>query len=143
MASIQLFAFVSPSFTNPRNLKRKLFAKTQESARKAVERVFGILFKRFAILYQPSRLWSLSDMGQVVETCCILHNLIVTYRKDQYKGSAAFSLDVSETILPTDIERLVVGHEEGSVWRYWRSNVDRVESKEDQERLRDALIEHI
>jgi hypothetical protein len=123
MASIQLFAFVSPSFTNPRNLKRKLFAKTQESARKAV--------------------WSLSDMGQVVETCCILHNLIVTYRKDQYKGSAAFSLDVSETILPTDIERLVVGHEEVSVWRYWRSNVDRVESKEDQERLRDALIEHI
>jgi hypothetical protein len=59
------------------------------------------------------------------------------------QGFAAFSLDVSESVLPTDIERLVVGHDEESVRRYWRSNVDRVESGEDQERLRDALIERI
>jgi hypothetical protein len=77
-----------------------------------------------------------------VETCCTLHNLIVTYRKDQYKGSAAFCLDVSETVLPTDIERLVLGHDEECVWRYWRNNVDRVESGEDQKRLRNALIEY-
>jgi hypothetical protein len=81
-------------------------------------------------------------MGQVVKTCCILHNLIVTYRKDQYKGSAAFYLDISVTVLPTDIERLV-GHNEESLWRYWRNNVDWVESGERPERLRDALIEHI
>jgi hypothetical protein len=46
-------------------------------------------------------------------------------------------------VFSTDIERPVVDHDEESVWRYWRSNVDRIESGEDQERLRDALIEHI
>jgi hypothetical protein len=45
-------------------------------------------------------------------------------------------------LLSTDVERLVVGHDEECVWRYSRNNVDRVESGEDQERLRDALIEH-
>jgi hypothetical protein len=46
-------------------------------------------------------------------------------------------------VLPTDIERLVVGHDEESVCRYWRNNVDRIECGEYQERLRDALLEHI
>jgi hypothetical protein len=59
------------------------------------------------------------------------------------QGSTAFCLEVSETVLLTDIELLVVGHDDERVWQYWLNNVDRVESGEDQERLRDALIEHI
>jgi Plant transposon protein len=39
------FRFFVPTFSNPRNLKEKLFGKHQEGARKSVERVFGVLFK--------------------------------------------------------------------------------------------------
>jgi Plant transposon protein len=60
--------FVS-TFSNPRNLKENLFGKHQERARKSVERVFGVLFKRFQILYRPSRLWHKSDMLSIVEAC--------------------------------------------------------------------------
>jgi Plant transposon protein len=42
-----LFRFFVPASFNPRNLKEKLFGKHQEGARKYVERVFGVPFKRF------------------------------------------------------------------------------------------------
>ena len=41
----------------PQGLKKKHFAKAQESVRKDVERAFGVLQARFAIVRGPTRFW--------------------------------------------------------------------------------------
>ena len=63
----------------PRSEGDIFFSKRLESARKDVERFFGILKVRFRILklslaYQQQRL-----IDYVFFTCCILHNMLHTY----------------------------------------------------------------
>ncbi len=48
-----------------------------ESVRKAIERVFGILKKRFRILKIPLPCYHLSQIVDIVHSCCILHNMIL------------------------------------------------------------------
>ena len=42
----------------PRGPKKQLFARKQEAHRKDVERAFGVLQSRFAIVAGPTRLWN-------------------------------------------------------------------------------------
>ncbi|XP_074336572.1 uncharacterized protein LOC141673729 [Apium graveolens] len=46
----------------PQSGKRKLFSKYQESQRKDVERAFGVLQSRFAIVRGPARFWDKGDL---------------------------------------------------------------------------------
>ncbi|XP_021776439.1 uncharacterized protein LOC110740267 [Chenopodium quinoa] len=46
--------------------KRKLFARLQEGASKDIERAFGVLQKRFAIVSNPARLWDKHEVGDVM-----------------------------------------------------------------------------
>lgn len=73
--------FVGP-LGEPRTAKEKLFAGHQSAARKAVESVFGVMFKRFGSLYAPCRLWKKEDMDNIVRACCIIHNMVCDERKD-------------------------------------------------------------
>jgi hypothetical protein len=51
------------SIKEPRDEKSKLFAKFQEACRKDVERAFGVLQARFAILKTPpARFWFRKDL---------------------------------------------------------------------------------
>jgi hypothetical protein len=45
--------------------------------RKDVERAFGVLQARFAIVKGSTRLWKKKDIERVMQTCVILHNMIV------------------------------------------------------------------
>ena len=45
------------SISLPQGPKKSLFATTQESVRKDVERAFGVLQARFAVVKNPSSLW--------------------------------------------------------------------------------------
>jgi len=65
------------SFTDPIDEKRKYFKKKQESARKDIERAFGVLKKRWKVLSFPSRYWDKARMHDVVYACIILHNMIL------------------------------------------------------------------
>jgi Plant transposon protein len=65
------------SSMNPTNPCKKLFANQQEAVRKSVERVFAVLFQRFNIIYQPSRLFDKGNMEDAMYTCCIIHNMVV------------------------------------------------------------------
>ena len=47
------------------------------SVRKIIERVFGILKKRFRILKLPLCVKDLGDVEHVIRSCCILHNMIM------------------------------------------------------------------
>ena len=53
------------------------FAKSQESARKDVERAFDVPQARFSIVRGPTRLWKLEVLKDIMKTCIILHNMIV------------------------------------------------------------------
>lgn len=66
--------------SNPRTAKEKLYAKSQESARKDVERAFGIMTKVWHILKHPARLWFLDVLHNVIHACIILHNMRIERR---------------------------------------------------------------
>ncbi|XP_022003023.1 protein ALP1-like [Helianthus annuus] len=74
----------------PDDEKRLYYKKKHESARKDVERAFGLLKKRWSIIGQPSRILEKSKMRNVMYTCIILHNMIL---EDSGKAFWAESYD--------------------------------------------------
>uniref|UniRef100_A0A0D3CQE2 DDE Tnp4 domain-containing protein n=1 Tax=Brassica oleracea var. oleracea TaxID=109376 RepID=A0A0D3CQE2_BRAOL len=68
----------------PQGPKAEKFAKKQESARKDVERAFGVLQSRFAIVKNPALLWDKEKIGKIMKTCVILHNMIVENERHGY-----------------------------------------------------------
>ena len=71
----------------PQGPKRQLFAKKQEGARKDVERAFGVLQSRFAIVRGPSRNWHANTMQHIMYACIIMHNMIVEDERSGYNGN--------------------------------------------------------
>ncbi|XP_047961644.1 protein ALP1-like [Salvia hispanica] len=56
--------------------RRVLFATKQESARKDVERAFGVLQSRWAIVKGSTRFWFKEVIADVMYACIIMHNII-------------------------------------------------------------------
>ncbi|XP_050877006.1 uncharacterized protein LOC127080747 [Lathyrus oleraceus] len=77
----------------PQGEKKKLFAQHQESARKDVERVFGVLQSRFAIIRGPARAWHMDTLKHTIYACIILHNMIVEDERHTYGGNFDYSYD--------------------------------------------------
>ncbi|CAH9075034.1 unnamed protein product [Cuscuta epithymum] len=71
------YATLIQTISQPTSMKERLFAKCQESARKDVERAFGVLQSRWHIVKGPARMWSATDLGKIMKTCIILHNMII------------------------------------------------------------------
>ena len=63
--------------------KRKLFAKTQEAYRKDVERAFGVLQARFAIVRGPARFFYQETLHDIMKACIIFHNMIIENERDE------------------------------------------------------------
>ena len=79
--------------SSPQSDKDIVYAQAQESARKDIERVFGVLQSRFNIVDRPARKWKMVDVGQIMQTCIILHNMII---EDQ-RQPGAMSFDLNST----------------------------------------------
>ncbi|XP_021845311.1 uncharacterized protein [Spinacia oleracea] len=62
----------------------RLFANRQAHVRKDVERAFGVLQARFAIVRQPSLAYDEDILGDIMKACIILHNMIVEDERDMY-----------------------------------------------------------
>ena len=72
----------------------KIFAKTMSASsnyscaiaavRSSLERVFGILLLQFGIIATPSRLRRSTEMNTALNACVIVHNMVVSERKDFY-----------------------------------------------------------
>jgi hypothetical protein len=71
------WATLVKSITLPMGNKRQYFAKAQEAARKMVERAFGVLQSRFAIVRGPARIWDMETLALIMRACVIMHNMIV------------------------------------------------------------------
>lgn len=71
------------SIQNPQGNKNVHFTKTQGTSRKDVERAFGILQSRFAIVAGLARFWVKKTLWRIMTTCVILHNMIIEDERDQ------------------------------------------------------------
>lgn len=71
------------SIQYPGDAATGFFAKRQESARKDIERTFGILQARWSIIKQPGRLWKMCNLREIMYCCIILHNMVVEARLEK------------------------------------------------------------
>ncbi|XP_015865771.2 uncharacterized protein LOC107403403 [Ziziphus jujuba] len=83
----------------PKDNKHKWFAAAQESIRKDVERAFGVLQSRFAIVCGPAHFWHRETLKDIMKACIILHNMIVEDEQhDKYLDYSYDALDATLTI---------------------------------------------
>ena len=73
---LQWSTFVK-TLPNPQREKRARFAKEQESCRKDVNRAFDVLQSRWDIVRHPARCWCVETLGEMMNACVIMHNMIV------------------------------------------------------------------
>ncbi|KAL5579403.1 hypothetical protein UlMin_011845 [Ulmus minor] len=59
------------TLSSPQGNKNKYFAACQESARKDVERAFGVLQSRFAIVRGPACFWDQETLNYIMKACII------------------------------------------------------------------------
>ncbi|XP_057811755.1 uncharacterized protein LOC131025991 [Salvia miltiorrhiza] len=77
----------------PTDPKGKRFKVMQEAARKDIERAFGVLQARWAIVKGSSRLSSKEKMSNIMFTCIILHNMII---EDESEHATQWEEDADE-----------------------------------------------
>jgi hypothetical protein len=71
------YATLVQSISEPQGAKKKHYAKLQEAYRKDVERAFGVLQSRYAIIRFPGRFWRHEDLSDIMSAVIILHNMTI------------------------------------------------------------------
>uniref|UniRef100_A0A0D3CQP1 DDE Tnp4 domain-containing protein n=1 Tax=Brassica oleracea var. oleracea TaxID=109376 RepID=A0A0D3CQP1_BRAOL len=130
------------SISLPQGPKAALFAQCQEAVRKDVERAFGVLQARFAIVKNPALCWDKVKIGKIMRACIILHNMIVENERDQHtqydvsdfqqgEGSRSSHVDLTySTDTPTNIANQMGVRV-------------RIRDKQAHQQLKRDLVEHI
>ena len=75
-------AFVK-SVRHPMERKTQCFAAVQEGARKDIERAFGVLQARWAVIRGPAYGWDREQLSDIMTACIIMHNMIVEDEKSE------------------------------------------------------------
>ncbi|KAG7350552.1 plant transposon protein [Nitzschia inconspicua] len=84
----------------PVSQSEQRFAKWQEAARKDIERAFGVLQAKFQAVARPIHTLRLEEIGAMVTTCLVLHNICVSDRimgDVQARYDPSYNLSVDET----------------------------------------------
>ncbi|CAL9238846.1 unnamed protein product [Arabidopsis halleri] len=129
------------SIPKPQHPEHSLFAERQEGARKDVERAFGVLQSRFAMIKNPSLLWSKGKISYIMRACLILHNMIVEDERDSYtlydenefrqEDETEIPRDLTFSVnMATNLEGLGDGH-------------TRIRDRQAHHQLKEDLIQHI
>uniref|UniRef100_A0A0D3ASC5 Myb-like domain-containing protein n=1 Tax=Brassica oleracea var. oleracea TaxID=109376 RepID=A0A0D3ASC5_BRAOL len=113
-----------------------------DAVRKDVERAFGVLQARFAIVKNPALFWDKVKIGKIMRACIILHNMIVEDERDGYtqfdvsefqqgedNGSSHVDLTYS-TDIPTNIANMMGVR-------------TRIRDRQMHEQLKGDLVEHV
>ncbi|KAI5006218.1 hypothetical protein ZWY2020_033461 [Hordeum vulgare] len=115
----------------PLTRKEAHFTKAQEAARKDIERAFGVLQARFAIVRGPARFWDKKTLVNIMKCCVILHNMIL--EDERGLNLPCFYDNVGTRVQPernpSRIHAFLEAHRE-------------IEDATTHGRLRDDLVEH-
>jgi len=122
----------------PQGNKRKKFDAAQESARKDLERAFGVLQAWFAIMRGPARLYEPELLKDIMMACIILHNMIVEDEQDLYIGADEFNYEQIN-----DIPLEPPSHECTDEIVEFMQNRHRIRDRETHSQLQLDLIEHL
>nr|XP_034586698.1 putative nuclease HARBI1 [Setaria viridis]XP_034586700.1 putative nuclease HARBI1 [Setaria viridis] len=127
------WATIVKSIPEPQGSKKKYFATAQEACRKDVERAFGVLQSRFAIVRGAARFWDQDTIGQIMRACVIMHNMIVENERDEgddlnYDGVG---------------EKVNISHDETPELEEFIKNYRNIRDKDIHNQLQDDLIEHL
>jgi hypothetical protein len=79
----------------PTSRAESKFTEWQESARKDIERAFGVLKLKLQFMDRPMHLYKLEDIQARVTTCIILHNVCVS---DRVMGSVDLRYSPGNTL---------------------------------------------
>ena len=124
----------------PTTRKEKAYSAIQEGARKSIERVSGVLFKQFAILFLPGRLWFSEEMTFVMKACCILHNMTVEERVYGFVGDRIGDTRAQVHELDESIGNVSI---DAGMLRLPAGGSSTVKAPEDHFRLKKALVNHV
>lgn len=89
----------------PTNEAEKKYAKKQESARKDIERVFGVIIKTFKILKTPTEIRDLDFITNILHACIILHNMNMLDRIED--GETVEEYEANLPAEPEEVEQKV------------------------------------
>jgi Plant transposon protein len=134
------------TLSDPQTPQKGLYSGNQECSRKCIERVFGVLFRHFMIMFVKSEPWSVDKMRYIAKCCVILHNMIVEQQLDEYTsdgvcGSSSRYDVVSEN---TDLTTVSLGVE-GSFLRqqHMIAASEGINCAAEQKRLMEALMRQV
>jgi hypothetical protein len=122
----------------PQGNKRKNFATTQELAKKDVERAFGVLQARFAIVRGSARLHKPEMLKEIMMACIILQNMIIEDERDLYLEADAFNY---EQINDTPLEP--PSHEHIVEFLDFIQNHHHIRDRETHSQLQLDLVKHL
>ncbi|XP_020249142.1 uncharacterized protein LOC109826522 [Asparagus officinalis] len=120
----------------PQGNKRKHFATLHESARKDVERAFGVLQSRFAIVRGPARSWDEKILKNIMQACIIMHNMIVEDERNDREID--FMYDAAEEALT-----ISMSHERTIDLCEFIQNHHRIRDMQTHSQLQLDLVEHL
>ncbi|XP_057779598.1 uncharacterized protein LOC130998183 [Salvia miltiorrhiza] len=69
--------FIRQELPSTRRSGQAKISQRQEAARKDIERAFGVLQARWAVVRNPARSYFKEDLRNIMLTCIILHNMII------------------------------------------------------------------
>ncbi|XP_008666357.1 uncharacterized protein [Zea mays] len=120
----------------PANLKDKNYSAAQESQRKDVERAFGVLQARFAIVRGPARFWDKATLTDIMNSCIIMHNMIIEDERDKCRLEAPYDKGDAET-------RGWISHEGTSNFSSFVDKHKEIRDPHIHNQLQRDLVEHL
>eukprot|EP00171_Calliarthron_tuberculosum_P004333 IDg4333t1 len=133
------------TLSDPHLDKEQVYSKAQEGVRKCVERVFGVLFTQFKMLFTPCQLWSSAEMGVIARACVIMHNMVAEVRCDEYAGDGGRGLSrhFNEADDVTDLQMVPASTNAIERLQQMAPVYEQLEAPHEMHRLWGALIDHL
>ncbi|XP_020266978.1 uncharacterized protein LOC109842523 [Asparagus officinalis] len=119
----------------PPGNKHKYFSQQQESARKDVERAFGVLQTRFAIVHGPGRFWQPCVLKDIMTACIIMHNMTVEDERDCQLDNNFDFTDSVPVVEPSHVQTVPLTE--------FIQNHHRIRNTQTHKSLKNDLIEHL
>jgi hypothetical protein len=127
----------------PRTPQEKYFAKVQEGVRKDIERSYGVLQKRFAIVRQPARCWYLKKMKKIMKACLILQNMIIRDKQRRFEYGVDRTLDPLEVQHVENLPQVRVYHDTRSLVDFLYTQSCGFNNAEHHFSLKTDLLNHL